>query len=616
MPEHDDVTPLPGGEEQVPDPAFARLLDKLSTAYNFDFREYKTASLVRRIRARTQQVRAETFDAYIEYLDGHPGEHVSLFNTILINVTTFFRDPEAWKVLVDTVIPRLIADAAESRSVRVWSAGCSSGEEAYSIAMLMAEHLGDREAHFNVKIYATDVDEDALAHARQALYRGEDLKEVPNELLDRYFVREGQAYRFRREYRRWCIFGRHNVAQDPPLSHVDLLVCRNVLIYFTSDLQERILSRFHYAVREGGFLFLGRSESMLARSRWFVPRQLKWRIFERATVASSVANPRGDAVPAAAVAPRGEAINAPRMNRIMDALPTALMVVDLNDTILLWNAAAEALYDIPSEHAVGHKFRDLDVSYRIEGLRARIEEVKTSQATGRLEDGTFTRRSGDLVHADISIVPVIEAQRVVAVTVVAVDATEHARLRAQMTRVAEQHATANEELQSTNEELETTNEELQSTNEELETTIEELQAANAELATLNAELEQRTTELNRLEAFRSGVLNSLEQPVVVLDRQLVVTGWNKMAERVWGLSAEHAIGHPFASLPLPGVAGATDRVLARVLASGRAESIREMPIMLPGGEPRGVPARAVPFRGADGHAQGVVVLGFPEGTGG
>src|SRR5262249_15809417 len=261
--------------------AFRDLLEMLSKTYNFDFREYKEASLARRIKARMAQVRIDGFAAYVEFVTQHQDEHVALFNTILINVTGFFRDPEAWNVLKTDVIPRIVEDASESRSIRIWSAGCSSGEEPYSVAMLLADHLGARASNYLIKIYGTDVDEDALNTARHGLYRLDQFKDMPSDLVDRHFARDGQLYRFRRDLRRWCIFGAPNPIQAPPLSHIDLLLCRNVLIYFTSDLQERILARFHYANREDGFLFLGRSESLLARSRLYTPRNLKWRIFQR-----------------------------------------------------------------------------------------------------------------------------------------------------------------------------------------------------------------------------------------------------------------------------------------------------------------------------------------------
>jgi two-component system CheB/CheR fusion protein len=622
-PEDDDRTP---GGAPAPDPAFERLLEKLSAEYNFDFRQYKAASLSRRVRKRMQQVRVDSFDAYIAYLERHPDEHVALFNTILINVTGFFRDPEAWKAIGSEILPRLVADAAESRALRVWSAGCSSGEEAYSAAILIAEHLGDRSREFNVKIYATDVDEEALHTARLGLYRLDDVKELPASLLEKYFNREGQTYRFRRDLRRWCIFGRHNVAQDPPLSHIDLLICRNVLIYFTSALQERILARFHYAVREGGFLFLGRSESLLARSLWFAPHQAKWRIFERTTAPPptvALAMMRaGQETPAGDIGPRDAPAPPSLVVRVLDVLPSAVFVVDLMDTVFAWNGAAAALFDIPIENAVGRKFRDLDISYRVEGMRSRIEQVKTAHIPVRMEDVTFYRRSGEIVHVELSVVPVLEANRVVAVAVHGADATDAARLKDQMTRVAEQHATAieelqstneelettNEELQSTNEELETTNEELQSTNEELETTVEELQAVNTELGTLNAELEHRSAELKRLDDYQRAVLSVFQQAIVVVDLDGEVKTWNETAERLWGNRSEQVIGRPFWSLP---IAKATPRVgeaLARVIETGVGETVSDVPFTLATGETRTCALRISALRGASDEPIGVVAV--------
>ncbi|HXG02636.1 MAG TPA: CheR family methyltransferase [Candidatus Binatia bacterium] len=608
------------------DPAFRRLLEKLSVDYNFDFREYKPASLIRRIRNRMQQVHAPTFEAYLGYLERHPDEHVPLFNTILINVTGFFRDPEAWQVLGDEIVPRLVAETGQ-RGLRVWSAGCSSGEEAYSAAMVIAEHLGDRARDFEVKIYATDVDEEALQAARQALYRLDAVKDVPAGLLDRYFIREGQAYRFRRDLRRWCIFGRHNLVQEPPLSHIDLLLCRNVLIYFTADLQERLLARFHYSVREGGFLFLGRSESLLTRSRWFVPYHVKWRLFQRTTVpAPTVAMAmRGLYEPHGSPALPADLALRPRLSGVIEALPMAIIVIDATDTILVWNPAAENLFDVPATAALGRKFRDLDVSYRVEGLRARVEQVKNSQIPARLEHLTFTRRTGGLVHAEIHVVGILEGDRAGSIVVYGWDATESARLREQMERLAEQHATAieelqstneelettNEELQSTNEELETTNEELQSTNEELETTVQELQAVNSQLATLNMELERSGAELKRLHAYHASVLSSLPVAMIVLDRDGVVRTWNPSAERLWGVRADDVVGRPLTSLPLAALAARLGEALPVVLERGQSQVLTDVPCALPGRRPLAL--HLAPLRTATGHIDGAVVAApMPE----
>jgi two-component system CheB/CheR fusion protein len=499
--------------------------------------------------------------------------------------------------------------------------------------MLLAEHLGEAANSYTVKIYGTDVDEEALTAARHALYRTEQLKDVPDRLIDRYFVRDGQLYRFRRDIRRWCIFGSHNLTQAPPLSHIDLLVCRNVLIYFTSELQDRILTRFHYSIREDGFLFLGRSESLLARSRLFTPVQLKWRIFQRTPAA---ARQVGAVLPEATLAAqpgapaRTEApAPAARVQRALEALPAAVMVVDMSDTILSWNPAAEAMFDIPVASALGRKFRDLDVSYRVEGLRARIEDVKGRHAPSRMDDVTFTRRNGDVVHADMTIAPLFESYRLIGVLVYAVEATEHARLKEQMARIAEQHATAieelqstneelettNEELQSTNEELETTNEELQSTNEELETTVEELQAANSELGALNAELEGRSAELKRVDAYHLSLLNSMEPSIFVTDRALVVTTWNQPSERMWGLRAEQAVGRDLAALPLVDMVRALRPALDTALSREIAVEVPNVPYTVPGGEVRRALVKITPLRDIAGHVSGLVAIAAPTDSG-
>src|SRR5437867_1033380 len=515
------------------------LLEKLSAQYNFDLREYKEVSLVRRIRARMTQVRAESVSAYSRLLD-----------------------------------------------------------------------------------------ENALTAARQAVYRTEQLKDVPDRLVDRYFTREGQLYRFRREFRRWCIFGSHNLTQAPPLSHIDLLVCRNALIYFTGELQDRILTRFHYSIREDGFLFLGRSESLLARSRLFTPVHQKWRIFRRTSTASRPAAAGLSETGSAPHALAEAAAPSARVQRALDALPAAVVVIDVNDTILSWNPGAEALLDIPTADALARKFRDLDISYRVEGLRARIEDVKARHAASRMDDVMFTRRNGEAVHTDITIAPLFEASRFVGVLVYALEATEHARLKEQMSRIAEQHATAieelqstneelettNEELQSTNEELETTNEELQSTNEELETTVEELQVANAELGTLNAQLEARSSELKRLDAYHLGLLNSMEQSVFVTDRALVVTSWNQAAERMWGLRAGEATGRDVMALPLGDATRILRTPLETVSKRGVPVEVRDVPYTLPGGEVRTAVVKLAPLHEGGGELIGVIGIAAPSET--
>jgi two-component system, chemotaxis family, CheB/CheR fusion protein len=613
----------PDGQSALSDheaAAFARLLDKVKTEHRFDLHDYKSASLVRRVRSRMAQVHATDFDAYARLLDADANEGPSLINTILINVTGFFRDPAAWTALGDAVLPALAAHAADTGSLRVWSAGCATGEEPYSIAMLLAERAPE-VLQTDVKIYATDVDTDALAAARQSLYRLDQLKDLPDGYIGRYFAKEGHAYRLRRGLRRLCVFGRHNLVDDPPLAHVDLLVCRNVLIYFKTDLQDRLLPRFYYAIRDDGFLFLGKSETLLARSPWFAPVEPKWRIFRR--------TPDAPTRPLAAVqreaprhrpSPSEPLVSSVDVASVVDALPTAVMVVDVNDTVLLWNAAAEGLYGIRREQAVGQRFRDLDISYRAEGLRARMEEVRRGAKAARLADVVFTGRADDTAHADVAIQPLFDASRrhVVGLLVSAVDVTAQLRLRDELVRMTEQHQMATEELQSMNEELETTNEELQSTNEELETTNEELQSTNTELLTTVEELQVantllglRTEDINRLALYHASVVDSVREAVIVLDGELKVTTWNRAAERLWRVSAAEAVGKNFMHLRLGPVMKAVQNALDQhadktvELAfedeDGVSHMLRVVPLVDGSGDMQGVVATAL---GPAGHATG------------
>jgi two-component system, chemotaxis family, CheB/CheR fusion protein len=609
------------------DPKFRDLLEKLYVEHNFDFRQYKEGSLLRRVRRRMAQVRVATCADYITYLDHHAAEHTELLNVILINVTRFFRDPEAWGVVRETVLPRLVEEAAASPVLRIWSAGCSSGEEPFSVAMALSDVLGDRRDHFDVKIYGTDIDEDALTTARAGLYRLEQLKDVPRDVMARNFIPDGHAFRLRRDLRKWCIFGRHDLTQDAPLSHMDLILCRNVLIYFEAELQERILPRFVYATRKDGYLFLGRAESLLSRSRRFVPVDFKWRIFKRALPSDHENRGAGLALQEVGASPfrpvRAPTTDHPelRAHDIIETLSAAMIVIDPAEAIMAWNSAATTLFEIPAASAMGKKFRDLDISYRIDGLRARVEAARNTQASSSMPDVVFTRRSGDLVHATIRISSLYDDhRRPVGVVICSDDITDLGQLRDELDRVAEQSATANEELQSTNEELETTNEELQSTNEELETTneelqstneelettVEELQSLNAELSTVNSELERRTADLNHVEIFQRSIFETLRAALFVLDPHGTVTHWNTAAARLWGLGTELALGREFFELPIGEATRVAREPLQRLRDTHTAQRVGPLPYALPSGEQRQALLELTPILSPVGEMLGIV----------
>lgn len=234
--------------------------------------------MARRVAKRLQSVGAASVADYIDYLETHPGELTSLFNTLLINVTDFFRDAGVWEYLADLVIPDLIARRRPKFPIRVWSAGCATGEEAYSLAMSFAEALEPEAFDGKVKIYATDVDEEALAKAREATYTATEVGGVPPAMLEKYFEKSQKRYVLREDLRRHVTFVRHDLIQDEPIFGVDMLVCRNTLMYFNADTQAKILARFQGALADHGILFLGRAETLRAQTTAFAPIDVKRRI--------------------------------------------------------------------------------------------------------------------------------------------------------------------------------------------------------------------------------------------------------------------------------------------------------------------------------------------------
>jgi chemotaxis methyl-accepting protein methylase/PAS domain-containing protein len=261
------------------DPAgFEQILQHLRQTRRFDFSAYKRSTLMRRLLQRMHAIGVPTFEEYLDYLQGHQDELVALFNTILVNVTSFFRDKDVWNTLRAEILPAFLRDR-NGEPLRVWSAGCASGQEPYSLAMILAEQFGTEAVRDRITIYATDVDEEALSGARQATYQVCDVSDVPPALREKYFDRTGSTYTLNRDLQRAVIVGRHDLAQDAPISQVDLLLCRNTLMYFNAEAQSRILARFSFSLNPGGLVVLGRAEMLFSQSAMFTPLDLKRRVF-------------------------------------------------------------------------------------------------------------------------------------------------------------------------------------------------------------------------------------------------------------------------------------------------------------------------------------------------
>jgi two-component system CheB/CheR fusion protein len=546
------------------DEAFEALLDYIKHSRGFDFTGYKRTSLRRRVDKRMRTVDIQTFDDYVDYLEVHPEEFTQLFNTILINVTAFFRDAPAWDYLAQAVIPQILAGKDSYEPIRVWSAGCASGEEVYTIAILLAEALGPGPYRQQVKIYATDVDEEALAQARHASYSAKNLQAVPTELRDNYFEQVGERFVFRSDLRRAVIFGRHDLVQDAPISRLDLLVCRNTLMYFNAETQGRIVARLHFALNDSGLLFLGKAEMLMTHTNLFSPANLRHRLFARV----ARVNLRDRLLTMSQAG--NEEINQ-RLDRRMrlqelslDAAPVAQVVVDANQNLALANERARSLFGL-DQRDMGRPFKDLELSYRPAELRSLMEQVYAERRAMTLSNVRRPLADGGEQYLDVRITPLQDqGRRLRGMSISFTDVTRYQVLQEELEHSTHELETTNEELQSTNEELETTNEELQSTveelettneelqstNEELETMNEELQSTNEELQTLNDELQQRTDELNRTNAFLNSILASMRAGVIVLDCNFHILTWNPVAEELWGLRADEARGQPFLNLDI------------------------------------------------------------------
>ncbi len=545
------------------DADFETLLRHIKEQRGFDFTGYKRASLARRVQRRMEAVGLKGYEEYLDHLTVHTDEFTQLFNTILINVTGFYRDPDAWSYLQDELLPAII-QRREGQPIRVWSAGCASGEEAYTLAMVLNELLGIDQFRERVKIYATDVDEEALAHARQAVYAERDLEALPDGIREKYFEALGNRFAFRKELRRSVIFGRNDLVQDAPISHVDVLSCRNTLMYFNAETQSQILNRMHFALRPDGVLFLGKAEMLLSHSAYFRPVELKRRFFKKVPTEP---RDRRSLFAGATNLPVADD-DQPEVDKLRHAAlmssAAAQIVLDTDGLLAHSNNRAMHLFGLTARD-IGRPIQDLEVSYRPVELRAHMEEAQVQRRPIWIRDVEQIRGPGETLSLDIQMVPLTdEAGSDLGLTVIFNDVTQYRQLQKELTYANRQLEIAYEELQSTNEELETTNEELQSTVEELETTNEELQSTNEELETMNEELQpmndelqfsndalrDRQDEVERLNRFMAAVLGSMNSGVAVVDSDMQILAWNTRAEDLWGVRTDEAVGEHLMNLDI------------------------------------------------------------------
>jgi two-component system CheB/CheR fusion protein len=529
------------------------LLELVKETRGFDFTGYKRSTLERRVAKRMAAVGTERYDDYVDFIELNGEEFAELFTALLINTTGFFRDPQTWEYVAAEIAPQLLDARAPDSPIRVWCAGCASGEEPYTVAMVLARVMGDPGFRERVKIYATDIDDEALGQARHGTYLPRQIEDVPPDALERFFERTDQRYVFRKDLRRCVIFGRNDLVQDAPISRIDLLVCRNTLMYFTAETQAQILRRFHFGLDDDGYLLLGKSEMLITHTDLFTPLELKRRVFRKVikpTVRDRVRVLSADG--GRAFAPTEADV---LRDAAFDIVGAAHVLLDHNRAMIMANDAARRMFGL-GLNDFGRPIQDLELSYRPIELRSHLDSVDRDLRASEIKAIQWRAGDSDRIF-DIRITPLSSGGVTIGTSVAYIDVTEAHKLQDQLTgskRELEQAYDALqstvEELETSNEELETMNEELQSSNEELETMNEELQSSNEELETMNEELRHRTRELGDVNSILETILTSIGVAVAVLDRNERVQIWNGKAQELWGLTAEEAEDENLMSLDI------------------------------------------------------------------
>lgn len=458
---------------------FEALLDYLKHHQGYDLTGYKRLTLMRRFSHRMQQIQIDSYQDYLQYLQTHSEELVTLLDTITINVTAFFRDRDAWNYLADQIIPQIINSKQPHEQIRVWSAGCAFGQEVYTLAIILAEALGIEQYLQRVQLFATDVDEEALQRSRQASYSDLEVAAIPTNLLEKYFKQTEQGYVFNAKLRRTIIFARHNLAFDAPMSRIDLLTCRNTLMYFNTEMQASILVRFHFALKPNGFLFLGKAETIVTHRQIFIPVNLKHRVFALGQNLSL-----DELLQITPQTRKKKAVNPLAVQiRIWQAAfeisPFAQLVVDLNGCLVMANDQANVLFGLSLSDR-SRSLQDLDLG-RLIGSPTYINQLFGVSVAALLEH----RRPVSLKHVewetskhkiylDIHITPISDPSgSLLGANLTFTDVTCNKQLEDELERSSSELARLSEALEETKAALETTQVELECSQRELETVRQE-----------------------------------------------------------------------------------------------------------------------------------------------
>ncbi|MFJ3372031.1 CheR family methyltransferase [Pseudomonas sp. NPDC086251] len=636
-PELQTVAAVSEREAVVAEQLLHDVLIQLRTGTGHDFKHYKRATVLRRIERRMQVTAQPDLRAYYNYLQSNPEETKALLGDMLIGVTNFFRDREAFEALERDVVPQLVSAAVsahpEKEEIRIWSAGCSTGEEAYSLAMLLNDQLQLDNSAASMQLFATDIDERAISVGRAGLYPQAIITDVPPTRLRHYFIKEDDHYRIRKEIREKVLFAKHSLLSDPPFSQIDLIVCRNLLIYLDREVQREILQMFHFALRPGGFLFLGSSESADACHELFAPVDKRNRIFRAKTGANSRRTPtmpRGGYVRSnvSREAPQSSARRklsfADIHQRALEQSAPPSVIVDGNADILHMSESAGRFL----RHVGGELSRNLltlilpELRLEIRTTLFQVQQsglpVKSREVPIKRDDRRYLidlvahpykdeESDGDYILVIFEEVEV-DPTELAASTVLQTESQVLSNLERELQRTKlhlqdtiEQSEISSEELKASNEEMQAINEELRSATEELETSKEELQSINEELLTVNFELKTKVEETDKINDYLTNLIASTDIATVFVDRSMRIKWFTPRATDI------------FSMLPVDtgrSLLDITHRLHYDNLAGDAAlvfESLNMIEREVSSTDNRWYIARLLPYRSSEDHIDGTVL---------
>jgi two-component system, chemotaxis family, CheB/CheR fusion protein len=601
-----------------------RVCDELRNRLGHDFSQYKRTTILRRVNRRMHVVGASNAQDYLERLRQTPDEAELLFRDLLINVTCFFRDAEAFDILRREVIPELLRSKGASDTLRIWAPGCSSGEEAYSIAILLAEALARQRARPIVQIFATDIDEQMLQKARAAKYPHSAVKDVPIELLDRYFFAQDDDYVLVQGIRDMVRVSNHNLIKDPPFSRVDMVVCRNLLIYLNANLQQRLIPVFHYALRPQGWLFLGSAENIAARNDLFDTAHVSAKIYRRRggqretftmpllvqPLAHAVFQPEqpdkrrsSDAMERADVTSR----------RVLERYAPAHVLVNVDNDIVRASNRTGKYLEL-AEGTPTHKVTDLAKRGLRSAVRSVLDTARRNKKRAIKRDVMVEGDDDTIFSVDVIADPVSEDETLLVFQEVATHQREaeeeepeaHVDRYSDEDRIKQLEDELDEtrnKLRTTVEELETSNEELKSSNEEMMSMNEELQSSNEELATVNEELKNKVEQLGRANSDLQNFIESTQVPTIFLDRNMRIRSFTPATKALFRFQ-EQDKGRLFSDLVSRTDHRRLEELGKQVLETG--ESIEEE-LAIEGGAESYV-LRVLPYRDLNEAVDGVILV--------